>query len=57
MGCNKCINGVIMKQISLAEFVPEPCDCVVEDWFKSLRKSYSQDETGEKQNDELEKDQ
>tara|TARA_R100000231_G_scaffold128325_1_gene99375 strand:+ start:587 stop:760 length:174 start_codon:yes stop_codon:yes gene_type:complete len=57
MGCNKCINGVIMKQISLAEFVPEPCDCVVEDWFKSLRKSYSQDEAGEKQNDELEKDQ
>ena len=52
MACNKCINVVIMKQIQLAEFVPEPCDCVIEDWFKTLkRNAYSQDKTGEKQNE------
>tara|TARA_R100000152_G_C6661845_1_gene100536 strand:- start:265 stop:387 length:123 start_codon:yes stop_codon:yes gene_type:complete len=38
MKCNKCINGVIMKQIALAEFIPEPCDCVVKNWFDGLKK-------------------
>ncbi len=28
---------------------PEQCDCVIEDWFKTLkRNAYSQDKTGEK---------
>ncbi len=38
MKCNKCVNGVIMKQIAVAEYIPEPCDCVMEEWFKGLKK-------------------
>jgi len=44
MKCKKCIHGVIMKQIAIAEFIPEPCDCVIkheeklyEEWFNNLR--------------------
>jgi len=49
MKCIKCVNGVIMKQIRLAEFVPEECDCVIKGWFKSLKRNpYSQNKTGEK---------
>jgi hypothetical protein len=38
MKCNKCIKGVIMKQVALAEYIPEPCTCMVEKWFKGLTK-------------------
>ena len=39
MKCKKCIKGVIMKQISLGEFEPIPCDCSIEKWFEGLKKS------------------
>jgi hypothetical protein len=37
MGCPKCVGGIIMKQIRIADFMPEPCDCSVEHWFKGLK--------------------
>jgi len=40
----KCINGIIMKQIAVADWVSYPCDCVIEkelkqyeDWFKIVK--------------------
>lgn len=42
--CKKCIKGVIMKQIAVAEYIPEPCICIMkaEDkryakWFNNVR--------------------
>lgn len=44
MKCKKCIKGIIMKQISLAEFTPIPCECRIEHemsrydkWFKNVQ--------------------
>jgi len=46
MKCDKCINGVIMKQIAIAEYEPIPCDCVIKEherryanWFKIVKRS------------------
>ena len=38
MKCKKCIEGVIMKQIAIADFEPIPCECVIENWFNSMRR-------------------
>ena len=42
--CEKCINGVIMKQIAVAEYIPEHCECVIKEeewkqkeWFKMIK--------------------
>jgi len=44
MKCNKCIKGVIMKQIALGEYIPEPCSCIIKQeekryakWFNNVR--------------------
>ncbi len=37
MKCDKCVDGVIMKQISVAEYIPIECDCIISKWFESLR--------------------
>ena len=36
--CDKCEKGIIMKQISLAEYVPIECECTREKWFEGLKK-------------------
>jgi len=40
----KCINGIIMKQIAIADWVSYPCDCSIEkelkqyeDWFEIVK--------------------
>ncbi|SVD07145.1 uncharacterized protein METZ01_LOCUS359999 [marine metagenome] len=38
MRCNKCIKGIIMKQIAIAEFIPMQCECVVEQWFEDVKR-------------------
>jgi len=35
--CPKCIKGIIMKQISIGEFIPEECECMVSHWFEGLK--------------------
>jgi hypothetical protein len=37
MKCNKCINGVIMKQVAIADWNPEPCSCHIEKWFRIVK--------------------
>ena len=44
MKCKKCKDGVIMKQIAIAEYIPEPCICVMkaeekryDKWFNNVR--------------------
>jgi hypothetical protein len=43
---NKCINGIIMKQIAIADYEIIRCDCAIEkeleaydNWFGILRKA------------------
>ena len=37
MKCTKCEKGVIMKQIAIADYDMEPCECVIEHWFQGLK--------------------
>jgi len=27
-----------MKQIAIAEYVAEPCECIIQDWFNGLKR-------------------
>ena len=38
MKCTKCVKGVIMKQIAIADYDMEPCECVIDEWFRGLKK-------------------
>ena len=42
--CKKCTKGIIMKQIALGEYIPEPCICLIKEeenrydkWFNNIR--------------------
>ena len=42
--CKKCIKGIIMKQIAIGEYIPEPCDCYIKEeckryggWFNNVK--------------------
>tara|TARA_R100001082_G_C4305150_1_gene134219 strand:+ start:116 stop:259 length:144 start_codon:yes stop_codon:yes gene_type:complete len=47
MKCDKnCINGIIIKQIALADYISYRCDCAInkeleayDNWFGILRKA------------------
>ncbi len=38
MKCKKCIKGIIMKQVAVAEYIPEQCDCIVSQWFTEVKR-------------------
>lgn len=37
MSCDKCIKGIIMKQIKISEFDAVQCDCTIDEWFNGLK--------------------